>query len=175
MSCGAYDSLRPPPCRNPRPSPHSFPSWAGPGQPHLFGCTMYQRPGSWDWDEAGQSDPPESVPESVPEASYVAGIAGYYDLSQLSQEQIQTIAYAKAYAAEHMKVYAVKSNELSDEFCTCDHRFTATAHAAFCPLGEKADGEADEETDTVPILAAWLDSVDLNGDMNGDLMAGEDG
>jgi hypothetical protein len=112
------------------------------------------------------------------------GIMTLSQLSQLSQEQMQIIAYAKAYAAEHKMVYVVKSNELINELCTCDHRFGATPHAAFCALGagpsekadEGADEGADEETDTVPdtvpILAAWLDSVDLNGDLNGDLMTG---
>jgi hypothetical protein len=58
---------------------------------------------------------------------------------KLSDMTLQAKAYAMVWTEQYYEAHTVGTSLECNGGCTCDHRFTATSHAAFCPLGEKGE------------------------------------
>jgi hypothetical protein len=170
-----------------KPAPDSRRCTAGarhrpdPGQPHLFGCTMYKVPEAseyetsfapWNWYGTGELEPTGSIgltgtgltKEAVHKVHKVHKVYTALKPAFKPGPPGYEMAYAQAYAEEQAAVHAavaVKNNKLY-ELCTCDHRFGAMPHASSCALGDclpdaavtvaKLGPAAKAEEDTVPIL-----------------------
>jgi hypothetical protein len=110
------------------------PPATGPNQPHEPGCSRYKRP------------EPEPEPEPLTVAETLCAASGFKPVKSpffgLGLPYQAKLSAVQAQAYNHALQWLDKQNPASikcNEGCTCAAKSGVIGHAAFCPLGEKAN------------------------------------
>lgn len=123
------------------------PPTTGPGQPHEPDCSRYKRLSATigEYADWALTDVPVKLDTGPFFGHGLQYSANPYE-AKLSDVQMQTQAYN--HALQWLAKQDLKSKSTSIG-CTCAAKYGVVGHAAFCPIGERAESDAADAADEV--------------------------